>query len=944
MILSVVSLVLLGLLGQDTKAEETSFLLAKLEKQREQGEYRQAEKLYRELLEETPKQFEFCLGLGRVLFETGRYDEALGVFAQVDSNLQSPALQYWKARTHQARGQYEEAQLLYQKSATGELEIPAKESRASLLWEQGKREEANALWKEITVIASKRLIETPAELVALGHSYERFQQWEAASEVYLEASEKDPGNAQAAQALGDLYFRVYGDTQGQGPSPRHEYEAALKKNPNSVENLLSLFELYRPNFLRDQSKTEEFLRRALAVNPNSVRGLLLQADLLLKDRRFEDAAAPIEKALGVNAKSLRALSYRAVWFYLRNQPARFAEIEKSILEADSKYGDLYEILGTTLKDLYRFADAVPWLEKAIKQDPELNSARTELGQALVHSGREVEGRKVLEEAEKFEEGFVQAWRHNMLIVLKNLQGVYVKHEDPPFIFYFHPQDAEVLKVYLPPLYQEAWKSLSKKYEFTPTPPIQIETFQEAQDFSTRTIGYTGFGALGACFGPVITAVSPSAEGFGGHFNYLGTAWHEFTHVITIGLSNARIPRWLTEGLSTYEEKLRDPSQDRGMELELLDAYANGQIYPIQELNSAFRGPRIIFGYYQGGLICEFLAREYSFSRLVKMVKLYGEDRPTEEIFQQCFDLSTQEFDQRFLKFVEEKLRDVRLQPNYSEEKLAEFRNRVRKNPKDLEAWRNLAWTSFREGNRVDTDSRLKKIFEINAQDAQTLLLNGEVSLARGRKDLAIEQFAKGFSLGGEEFFARMHYAALLEEEKEYEKAIEQYRLAKKAFPRAKNPQYSPHLALRRLLSEPTRQEQGIAELEEFAQLDSALWEQRLELAAWYAEKTDWAKAIRFYEEVNAVSPFQRSLHVDWAKALRESKRFEESVREWQVARMISKPKDEAERAELFFEEALTCKIAGKLEKARVAVLEALRLVEDHEGAKKLLQEIESLNK
>ncbi|MCH7721371.1 MAG: tetratricopeptide repeat protein, partial [Planctomycetes bacterium] len=51
-------------------------------------------------------------------------------------------------------------------------------------------------------------------------------------------------------------------------------------------------------------------------------------------------------------------------------------------------------------EFYRFADAVPWLRKAIDLDSDYFLARTDLGQALVHSGEEKEGRKVLEEAEK----------------------------------------------------------------------------------------------------------------------------------------------------------------------------------------------------------------------------------------------------------------------------------------------------------------------------------------------------------------------------------------------------------------------------------------------------------------------------------------------------------------------------------------------------------------
>ena len=60
------------------------------------------------------------------------------------------------------------------------------------------------------------------------------------------------------------------------------------------------------------------------------------------------------------------------------------------------------------------------------------------------------------------------------------------------------------------------------------------------------------GALGACFGRVVAMDSP--RGTPGEFQWEATLWHELTHVITLQMSNQRLPRWLSEGISTYEEK------------------------------------------------------------------------------------------------------------------------------------------------------------------------------------------------------------------------------------------------------------------------------------------------------------------------------------------------------------------------------------------------------
>ena len=85
----------------------------------------------------------------------------------------------------------------------------------------------------------------------------------------------------------------------------------------------------------------------------------------------------------------------------------------------------------------------------------------------------------------------------------------------------------------------------------------------------------GFTALGACFGPFITLVSPGdVDVRQQDFMWEATVWHEYTHVLTLALSRNRVPRWLTEGFSVYEERQKNRAWERGMDRELLDAFHN----------------------------------------------------------------------------------------------------------------------------------------------------------------------------------------------------------------------------------------------------------------------------------------------------------------------------------------------------------------------------------
>ena len=63
-----------------------------------------------------------------------------------------------------------------------------------------------------------------------------------------------------------------------------------------------------------------------------------------------------------------------------------------------------------------------------------------------------------------------------------------------------------------PLAQRRCKTLSAKYQFTPKGPILIEIFPVHDDFAVRNLGLPGLiGALGACFGRVVTIDSPTAR-------------------------------------------------------------------------------------------------------------------------------------------------------------------------------------------------------------------------------------------------------------------------------------------------------------------------------------------------------------------------------------------------------------------------------------------------
>ena len=96
-------------------------------------------------------------------------------------------------------------------------------------------------------------------------------------------------------------------------------------------------------------------------------------------------------------------------------------------------------------------------------------------------------------------------------------------------------------------------------------------FPKHDDFAVRTLGLPGMiGALGACFGRVVTLDSPRARP-PGEFSWGETLWHEMAHVITLQMSNNRLPRWLSEGTSVFEERRARPEWGRETDLPFAQA-------------------------------------------------------------------------------------------------------------------------------------------------------------------------------------------------------------------------------------------------------------------------------------------------------------------------------------------------------------------------------------
>jgi tetratricopeptide (TPR) repeat protein len=199
-----------------------------------------------------------------------------------------------------------------------------------------------------------------------------------------------------------------------------------------------------------------------------------------------------------------------------------------------------------------------------------------------------------------------------------------------------------------PLARRALDTLSEKYQFKPTGPILVEMFPKHDDFAVRTIGLPGFvGALGACFGKVVTLDSPRARP-PGTFSWTATLWHELAHVISLQMSNNRVPRWVSEGISQFEERRARPEWGRETEIPFAQALEAGKVPKIRDINESFNDPQLwSLLYHESSLVIEHLVATYGEPALWRLLREYGKGLETEEAFKAAFNATIDEIQVSF---------------------------------------------------------------------------------------------------------------------------------------------------------------------------------------------------------------------------------------------------------------------------------------------------------
>jgi len=577
--------------------------------------------------------------------DRGRVDEAKQLVAGLPAA--DPGAALVRARIARVTGDLDEAETQLRPAASADPLGPAALDLGLLLLDRGRVADAEAVLQPL--VAEAASFERGEDLARAARAAHALGHFRLANSLYREAAASLPDSAAVNTAWGDLLREKHNL-----PEAVKSYQLALKADPDHAPAHLGLALALADD---NPPAARQAAERALAINPTLWGAALAVAALDLSAGQREEAGRRIAGVLSQNPSLAEAHALAAALAWLGDDQAAYEQAVRRALAINPTWGEVYRVVAEYAADHYRFEEAAALARRAVALDQRNARAWADLGKHLLRTGDETEAKAALDRA--FELDPFNQVTFNLLGMLDTLDTFEVI-EAGDLVVKLHPDEAGVMRRQVVPLAAEALATLSARYGVALRGPILVEMFPRHDDFAVRNVGLPGMiGALGACFGRVVTLDSPKARP-PGSFNWAATLWHELAHVVTLQLSRQRVPRWLTEGISVYEERRARPWWGRESDLLFVQALAEGRIVPLAALNAAFTDPRrISLAYHQASLVVEHLVARFGPDVLARMLRAYGEGLGDEAVLRRAAGIEPGDLQRSFERFLEERFGDER---------------------------------------------------------------------------------------------------------------------------------------------------------------------------------------------------------------------------------------------------------------------------------------------
>ena len=839
------------------------------------GKYDDAIQQYKALAARPATSIAGTRGLIRSLAEVGRYDEAEQAGRRLPgATTPPPAIANLLGEIALARGRVADAESQFTRARVGKApdSVSARLNLALLKLRRGEREAAfRELDQFIDLYNSGAGRLNSEELTAVGTAVKHLgatdpQLFKDALRAFDRAIAADTTNLEARLRLAELFLEKYN-----APDAGTTLDALLRINPSHPRALLAAA---RKAQFANEPSAEDLARKSLTINPNLVDAHVFVAASHVDREDYARATEEAERALAIDSTSRDALAVLAAARYLQGDKAGFDRARSRSLIHHPRDAGFYETLAEAAVRNRLYEDAVAFARDAVRTDSTSANALGLLGMNQLRTGAVAEARVNLDKA--FARDPYHVWIKNTLDLLDTF-AAYRETRTTRFQLLADPSESDLLAPYLGELLEDAYDRLAERYGYRPKTPVRMELYRSHADFSVRTVGLAGLGALGVSFGNVLAMDSPAARGIG-EFNWGSTAWHELAHTFTLGMTDHRVPRWLSEGISVYEERRARQGWGADVTPAFLAAYKAGRLNPVSTLNNGFVRPsypqQVEFSYYQASLVCELIERDWGTAALVALLHGYRDGLTTPQVLQRALKIDAAELDRRF---------DAYLRERFATPLAA------------IQAAREP------EGNATATAT----------YSPEALVQRAE----RNAGDWAA-QLAAGRALVGQD---------------QGDRAVPFLERAKKLFPQYAGPD-SPYQLLATLHLARGDRRAAAAELSALTALNENQYAANLKLAELLTELGDQARAVEALERAIYIHPYDVAVHERLATLYAARRQFPKVVRERKAILAL----DPVDRSGALYQLALAHRDAGDIASARRTVLQALETAPGFEQAQTLL--------
>jgi tetratricopeptide (TPR) repeat protein len=872
------------------------------------------------------------LVLARVHMRTGKYAEAEKL-ARALSKSSDPAIatdgHVLLAEVLRATGRYAEARREVEPVVARQPNARRARYLLGLLHRDVGDPRADVEWKKFLqeFDGNKLDLNDPPTLFYLAEAARYTSDFEFANGTYREAVDRDKTLHEANVEWGFLFLEKYAPADAE-----QSFDEVLKVDPRHPDAHAGMAAVkLEPSY--DLAAATAHLERALEVNPRHVPSLLLRAGIEIDQNQWQKAAATIKEVFAVNPQELEARSLLATIHWLRDDTRAYEAEKKRVFAVNPAYARFYHIVARSAVREHRYREAIELEREAVTLRPTYFEAMEAIGAGYLRLGMEKEGLEWLRKAWKGDQ-YNMRTKNTLDLFEDFIPREYSFATTKSFKLRYHNDEKPLYRRYIEPLLEQAFGQMVERYGYQPKTPVVIELFQNADHYSVRTIGLPNLGALGICFGQVITAMSPSV----GDINWAMVLWHELSHVFAIQLSNSRVPRWFTEGLSEYETVLARPEWRRENDADVHAAMADGVLPSIAELNYGFMKPNmqeVVVAYHLSSLAIEYLARTYGFPKIVAALRAYGQGLETPAVLEQMTGKKIAVLDADFRKYLEVRLAPYKgtfVVPTLRRE-LKDLAKIAAASPKDPHAQSRLALAHFEEAEARPAGAAADRALRLDPRNRLALYVKAELAWREGDRADAEAGYHALLAAGADSFDIRSRLALIASSKGDTATAEKHLCTAKKLDPE----RAYPYQALSELYMKSGRKEQGLRELETFVTLEQMQFGPAKQLVEEYSGLKKWDKVRTFGEQAIEINPADTEVLLALGQAYLETGNPDRALFSFDSALLVKPEMRRPGLAHLGRARALKAKNDRK--SALKAIDQALRLERDNADAAALKKEL-----